>query len=439
MSCRSSVVRVVALLLSVLAGLGGCGGESASTPAGPEPEPVLFWHSMAGDLGKSMRKIVDEFNASHPQTPIEPVYQGGYDLLQQKIRTSVVAGSPPVMAQMYEAWTAYLNRDRGQEAIADLGPHLLEPDFALDDLFPVLLTDGTFDGEFLAIPFNKSFPVLYYNKDLFRAAGLDPEKPPATWAQFAEYGRKLVRDRDGDGRTDVWGWMFAVDPWLYLCQVLQNGGSFVSEDGRSAHLDEAPAIEALQYWIDATKNPGAFALRSTEFEPQNEFVAGTVAMLLTSSVSKSFMKPLIRFDMGMAPIPQGRRKAAILAGTNVGIFRKASERQRQAAWEFLKFFSNTANTTYWAIKTNYIPVRRSALSSKVWKDWVALDPTAAVPISQMEYACYEPRYPEWVDCRKILMQAMTRSLQEGGNAQARLTEANREINQRLARRLGGAR
>ncbi|MBI2945513.1 MAG: ABC transporter substrate-binding protein [Candidatus Wallbacteria bacterium] len=423
-----AVAMVVAGLLA-----GGCGGGGVEPERG-RVQPVVFWHSMAGDLGKTMRVIIEKFNALHPQTPVEAVYQGGYDLLAQKIRTSVVAGQPPVMAQMYEAWTAYLNRDRGQEAILDLRPMLAEPGFDREDVYPVLMEDVTFDGQVLAMPFNKSFPVLYYNRDLFLAAGLDPDRPPATWTEFAEYGRKLTRDTNGDGHNDIWGWSFAVDPWLYLCMVLQNGGTFLSEDGRSANFDRPPAVEALEYWIDACSGPRPFALRSTEFEPQNEYVAGKVAMVLTSSVSKAFMKPMIRFDMGMAPIPQGARHASIVAGTNVGIFRKASPEQQRAAWEFIQFFSATENTTFWAIKTNYIPVRRSATKSKVWTEWLKLDPTAGVAIRQMESATFEPRFPEWVDCRKVLSQAMTQALQERGNARERLAAANKEINAKLARR-----
>src|SRR5207302_76414 len=141
---------------------------------------------------------------------------------------------------------------------------------------------------------------------------LDPEKPPRTWQEFAEYGRKLTRDTNRDGKPELWGWSFSVDPWIFLCQVLQNGGTFLSEDGRKAHLDEPPAVDALQFWIDATRGPGVFAYRALDFEPQNEFQAGKVAMILTSSVSKTFMKPMVRFDMGMAPIPQGPHKAAIM-------------------------------------------------------------------------------------------------------------------------------
>ncbi len=425
--------HAVALLLSLLL-VTGCGGSSGkSLPAGARP--VRLWHSMAGDLGKTMQVIVDKFNARHPMTPIVPVYQGGYDMLSQKIRTAVVAGQPPEMAQMYEAWTAFLNRDAGQEAVASLSPLLESPGFQKDDVFQVLRDDVTFDGHVLALPFNKSFPVMYYNKDLFAEAGLDPEKPPATWEEFTEYGRKLTKDTNGDGRIDQWGWSFVPDAWIYLCKVLQNGGEFLNESRTRARFDEQPAVDALQLFVDAIKGPNPYAYPSTEFEPQNEYVAGKVAMVISSSVSKSFMKPLIRFDMGLAPIPQGPKMAAIVSGTNVGIFRKAPEDLQKVAAEFLQFFTNTENTTYWSIKTNYIPVRHSATESQTWKEWVALDPTAGVAIKQMEYASFEPRFPEWVDCRKIINQAMSNAFQDRGNVAKHLATANTRINLTLARRM----
>ncbi|MBI3893858.1 MAG: extracellular solute-binding protein, partial [Candidatus Wallbacteria bacterium] len=133
MAGQLKALGLVAALLAAGLWTGGCGAVSGTATGqgagGKTVEPIVFWHSMAGDLGKAMRTIIDKFNALHPATPIEAVYQGGYDLLQQKIRTSVVAGQPPVMAQMYEAWTAYLNRDRGQEALLPLDGFVTDADF----------------------------------------------------------------------------------------------------------------------------------------------------------------------------------------------------------------------------------------------------------------------------------------------------------------------
>lgn len=428
---RWVATTIIALSLALWAG----GGLTGCRGAKKEQKGVVFWHSMAGQLGKVMQGIIDEFNETHPETPIVPVYQGGYDMLSQKIRAAVLAGEPPDMAQMYEAWTAYLNREKGEEEVLPLNDFIAnDPDFDQEDIFPVLTRNGTFDGQVLAMPFNKSFPVVYYNKEMFSENGLDPEAPPRTWDEFAEIGRKLTKDQDGDGRPEIWGWSFTVDPQIFLCMVLQNGGTILSATGKHVSFDGPPAVKALQWFLDAVHGPQAFAYRSTGYEPQSDFMARKVAMVLSSSVSKSFMKPFARFDMGIAPIPQGKTQASVLAGTNVGIFKRSPPHKQKVAWDFLKFFTNTENTAKWAVKTNYMPVRHSALETDTFRKALEEDPTVIVPISQIDHARFEPRTPQWVDCRKTLNEYLIKAIVSGKDPARWLAQATSDINTRLRRR-----
>jgi ABC-type glycerol-3-phosphate transport system substrate-binding protein len=403
---RSLLAVFVAVLLAASGGCGGGGND------GDDARSVIFWHSMAGDLKAVLESLVEKFNRKGPSHPVVLRYQGEYGQLKTKITNAVQANSPPDMAMMYEAWIAYCNTDKGREAILALDEFIRRDAREVDvaDIYPVYIRDNTFDGKVYSFPFNKSFPVLFYNKELFVKAGLDPARPPATWEEFAAVGRKLTRDTDGDGQKDVWGWAFNVDPWIFECMVLQAGGSLADGDTGIKPLDSPEMLAAIQFYADAIDGPDPYAYRTTGREFQNDFVSQRVAMIITTCVSKPFMIDQIGFEWGMAPLPVGKVNVSIMSGTNIAIFAQAPREKQEVAWKFIKYFTSRDTTAYWAMRTAYVPVRRSAVESKEFQEYMKSDPTPMAAIAQLENATFEPRAQGWVDVRDRLGQALLRSL-----------------------------
>lgn len=421
---RRTLPALAGILLAVALAT-GCGG--------PEPIPegtvrVRFWHAMSGPLAKALHHLVDRFHRDHPGIRIEPVFQGGYAQLSQKINLALMDGSPPDMAQMYEAMIAFCNRS-GETLLPLDGFIAADPELRFDDVFGPFRDTITQGGKVYSLPPTKSFPVLYLNLDMLEAAGFT--RAPETWDELASMGRTLTRDLDGDGRTDQWGWAFVNDPWVFQCMVLQNGGSLLTAEGKSAMGSEA-ARSALAYTLDSVMGPRPFAYRTTGFDHQLDFADGKVAMIIGSSVSRTFMADQITFRLGAAPLPQGKVKASIMAGPNIAIFKGIPEPRQKAAFEFLKFFTSTNATLYWGIATNYIPIRRSAVESEAYRRRVEADPGFAAGIRQMDWAVSEPPLPAWYECRQILSSLMQKVFHEPAAMDRVLGEAVADMDRVLA-------
>ena len=159
-------------------------------PSQGDKVTVVFWHAMGGPLGAVMDDLINRFNASQQKYHIKGVPMGSYDTLAKKILASLVAGEAPDISQNYETLTKKFIKHNKIVCLDDLIGS--DPTNIKDDIIPVLLRNNTFNGKLYSFPFNKSVPVLYYNKDLFRKAGLDPDRPPETLTELASYSHHIA-------------------------------------------------------------------------------------------------------------------------------------------------------------------------------------------------------------------------------------------------------
>jgi len=187
----------VALALAMAACGGSAGGGGAPTTSAQLPAldhhvTVNFWHAMAGGSQKpTLEAITNAFNSSQSNVTVQLQVYPDYATLLQKTLAALAAGNPPDMAQCYENWAAKYNQSK---ALADLSPYINAKDGLsqsdLTDVWPSMLNDAKLSGTFYMFPFNKSDSVIYYNAEMFKAAGID--RPPATWDEFAADAKKLT-------------------------------------------------------------------------------------------------------------------------------------------------------------------------------------------------------------------------------------------------------
>lgn len=387
--------RAAAALLAL--GLVSCGG-GGDGDAGASGEPLRFWHAMGGPLGRSLEQLVADYNtgAAHP---VENVSMGQYEALSQKIMAAVAAGGPPDLAQCYEAWTANLVANGSivpfDGFLEDSAGRALRAD--LVDVFASASEQG---GKLWSFPFNKSVRCLYYNRDHFREAGLDPDRPPRTWAEYREYARRLTVDADGDGRPERFGFASQITASMFENLIVQNGGSLLSGDETRVAFDSPEGLEALEFMADLLVRDGT-SLVSSGFEYQNEFLAGKVAMIEGSSVTLAFLEGKYSFALGVAALPAGKKDTQLVAGTDVVIFATDPARQRDA-FEFVRWFTDTPQTARWAAETGYLPVRRSALEHPVLTARMDAVPGLRDALGQLARATPQPKAPGWYAGRTIL-------------------------------------
>ncbi len=368
---------------------------------------IRFWHAMGGPLGEVLNDLIDEFNATHPGIFVKSESMGSYDALKQKILASIMAGNQPDLAQAYEAWISTL---LGGDALVDLGE--LDPGFAgeLEDFFPILVENSYYDGRLMSLPFNKSIPVLYYNKDLFRRAGLDPERPPRTWEEFSAACRELTRDLTGDGKPNQWGFKFTDHATYFECLLVQNGGEIYHPADQSMLFASPQGQEALQYLVDLVRKHRIADFYLSGYQHQVDFAAGETAMIVASCVSRTFMRRQLKFDWGIAPLPANRRRGTLVYGTNIVIFARSSPRRQAAAWKFITWFTNPENSARWALRTGYVPVRKSSLDLEIMQAEFRDRPDSLVPVEELDWAFFEPRMALWLQIREYLGNAVKASL-----------------------------
>ena len=404
---KASTVFLIWVLVALVI-LGGC-GRRKSTEGVVE---VTFWHGMGGPLGRVLNQLVDEFNETHDDIYINSISMGRYTALSQKIMAAVAAGKPPTMAQAYENWTIELILSKSIIPIQDLidGPQGLSQE-SLDDILPVFIENNQWDGVIWSFPFNKSVRALYYNKDLFEASGLDPAVPPRTWDDYIGFSRRITRDDDGDGYPEVWGTAGQVTVWMFGNLMLQDGGDWLDETGERVAFNSPHGVAALNFQRDLLVGDTGFI--TAGFEYQNDFLAGKVGMIEGSTVSVAFMKDKYDFGLGIAPLPEGRMPGCTIAGTNVVIFEDVPEEEQRAAWEFIKWFTDTEQTAKWSAGTFYVPVRRSALETELLRQRFADYPGLYEAYGQLEYASFEPKIAGWYAGRRYLAERAIESVLRG--------------------------
>jgi multiple sugar transport system substrate-binding protein len=426
------------LALCCLLAFAACGRRGGETG----PVRVTFWHAMGGPLGRVLTSMINEFNTTHPDIEIVSVSMGSYTALSQKIMAAVAAGKPPVMAQAYENWTVELILSGSIVPIQDFfdGPNGLSPE-SLGDILPVFIENNMWDGVVWSFPFNKSVRTLFYNKNLFAESGLDPEHPPRTWDEYLGFARRITKDLDGDGVPDIWGNAGQVNVWMFGNLLLQNGGSFMDSTGLHAAFNGPRGVEALAFMKELLAGDVGFI--ASGFEYQNDFLAGKVGMMEGSTVTLAFIKGKFDFDLGIAALPAGKRHGVTIAGTNVVLFKKASEREQAAAWTFIKWFTDTEQTARWAVGTSYVPVRRSAFQTEILREQFDQHPGLEEAFSQLDYASFEPKVAGWYAGRRYLEEVAIEAVLRG-NADikealdAAASKANAEIARlrRLQEKLG---
>jgi sn-glycerol 3-phosphate transport system substrate-binding protein len=348
-------------------------------------DPVIlrfyFPVGVAGPLARYMGELADKFNSTHPDIIVEPIYSGGYPETLQRALTASKAGNPPDVALLTAAdiWTA-----ADEKIIISLesfvesegGEAFLEP------YFQAFLEDCDVAGGLYAIPFQKSTPIFYYNKDMFREAGLDPDRPPSTWTELKEYATKLVKKEGGN--TVRWGVEIPIDQWLLSAFIMQNGGLVNNQAGTETYLNSPEAIGALEFMRSLVAE-GLMPARRLFGDSSADFVAGTTAMMYNSTGSLTFVRDSATFDWGVAYLPENVRRAVPTGGGQLVIMAGIPVERQKAAWEFIKWMTLPEQAATWSMKTGYVAVRKDAFDVPEMKAYVEGFPFAIVAREQLQF------------------------------------------------------
>jgi len=233
---------------------------------------------------------------------------------------------------------------------------------------------------------------------MFRAAGLDPDKPPRTWDEFADAARKLTQ-KDADGKVTIPGATFAIYGWFFEQFNAVSGGYYAdNENGRAAPATKAtfnsPEGVAILEWWKGLYDEGVMGnLGRRTVDVRNAFMAQQTAMIIESTAT---LRGMIdgsegKFEIGTAFLPRPNEEAfdksgTIIGGASVWILNGRPEEEQQCAWEFVKFLSAPPQQAYWHTMSGYYPIRKAAYEEPLDKEWRAKYPQFQTAIDQLHIA-----------------------------------------------------
>ncbi len=402
-------VLALVLLLTVAAGM-------ATTPAMAQTKLQFYYPvGVAGPLARIIDGYVKEFNQAQPNIQVEPVFAGSYTESYSKILAAIRGGTPPDTAIML---SQNLNDILQQDIVIPLDEHI-QADAAqvkIDDFFPAFMLNSQQGGKVWSIPFQRSTPVMYYSKDAFKEAGLDPQKPPQTWAEMIAMGQKLVK-RDSSGRVTRWGLVIpsagGVDTWLFEALTIASGGLLYDANNTCCKvLLNSPAVEASMQLLrdlgnkDKVSPPGPVDWGTTP----NDFVAGKTAMIYHSTGSLGFIRTNATFEFGTTFLPKNQRYGAPTGGGNFYLFKATPPDRRKAAWEFIKWMTSTDLLARWSIDSGYVAPRKSSWDTPRMKEYTAKYPQATTARDQLQYALAELPVRNIIEVKRAIVTAYQTAL-----------------------------
>lgn len=389
---------------------------------------VEFWHAFSGNNGNAVQELADEFNASQDDYAIVPIYTGNYTEGTQRL-TAAIAGNTAPGLVMLEITRYGLFADRG--ALAPLQPYL---DAAgaelLDRIRPFALEASQYLGESYVLPFNVSTPVLYYNRDAFRAAGLDPDAPPATWDDWLAAAQALTI-RGDDGTVSQWG-MTTPPQWGRWAMTNQAGGGWVDPADNAVQIDSAESIAAYQFAADLVNVHEVASLDAAldEGVAAEYFLSGFAAMEVNSTGGLTRKLADAPFELGVAPLPCNAVCAAPIGGATLGIVATAADDVRDGAWAFMEYATTVENNAFIFARTGYLPIIEGAIEHPMAQEVIAANPEYLVANNQLDIAFARARPPAMPAIRSeepAVWQSVVLGEQTAEEALTEFGEAMREM------------
>ncbi|MEZ5765507.1 MAG: sn-glycerol-3-phosphate ABC transporter substrate-binding protein UgpB [Xanthobacteraceae bacterium] len=350
---------------------------------------IAWWHAMSGELGRQLEKLAEDFNASQPDFRIVPVYKGNYS---ETISASIFAfrsRSQPAIVQVNEVATATMMAAKG----AVYPVHQLMRDqaqtFSSSDYLPgVTAFYSDLSGNMLSFPFNSSTPILYYNKDLFRRAGLKADVAPATWAEVGEAGRRLRVSGVPCGFTTAWPSWINVEnvSALHDVPVATQANGFGGLD-TSLVINNSLIVRHVGQLADWQRTKiFDYGGRATAAEPR--FQTGECGIFIGSSATRADIMKNASFEVGFGPMPywadvKTAPRNTIIGGATLWVLRSRPAREYEGVAQFFAFLSRPEVQAQWHQATGYLPVTRAAYEYSRERGYYDRNPGSAIAVEQV--------------------------------------------------------
>lgn len=426
------VVRLMKFMLLITLLLNACtppaAGVTSIENVRPDGQEVVLWHAYTGAYQTALLSQIDEFNAANPwHIIVVPEYHGDNAQLTRELKTAVANGSTPDLTILppADAWPL-------GNAVVRLQAYVDNPTYGLSaddlaDMFGAML-DTTRDpkrGTLIGFPLGGEGVVLAVNSD--RLAAHNYLLPPNSWPLFSEVCQKTTFDKFGIDATQEpqfdanniiqYGLGFNPRADFATAWMVSRGGSLLSDDGLQTTFNSDEGVKTLQT-LQQTASSNCFYL-TTDADEINDFARGKVAMIfvLTTQLPDVFKAVQARggFRWSVSPVPYGKRDPSLTISGPSWVMLHSSPAKQLAAWLFVKWFSDTAQTVSWSQQTGLLPLRKSAAAGLA--DELASNTGLKVAFDLLAVAKAQPDIPAWGSIAELLVHAVNAAVAGNDPAQ----------------------
>lgn len=376
---------ITALLLSF-----GCGKKQNQNR---NQVTITFWHSFVSSTVPALNELIAEFEKEHPGIKIDAQYVPTGDALIQKLITAIQSHTAPDISWIHSDFTENLVEANAIYKMSDFihGPDSISQS-DLDDIYPALLQYAKWKGTLYSLPMEATDLALLYNKDMFRNAGLDPNKPPQNWDELYADAKKLTLDNNHDGKYEQVGFFLPVYPaagplggwmvWQWLPYLWQAGGNVINKDQTQVLFSSSAGVQALTLWQNIFRDLNLSTFTS-DFDVA--FASKRLAMAMDGPWDLPRFNDLLKnLNWAFAPLPAGPSKQATIVGGEYLTIFKQSEHPKEA-WVFLKWMIKPETQAMWAMKSGYLPIRKAVIKIPAFQDYLKKNPNYKVFVDEMEY------------------------------------------------------
>lgn len=420
------IVAVIAYLALVFV----CWDDSITTS--PDGRTILtFWHTYSDLEEKVLRDIIKDWEAQNPKFAIRPV-RIPFDGHKPKLRTALTVGQGPDMARVDWSFVCELAYKNAVVDLDTLGFDKIRSQYLKAPL------ETTFvNGHYYGIPDQTTCVAMFYNRSLFKEAGLIPKAEedgqpfdvaaeadrvvPKTWEEFIEVGKKLT-----DVSKGQYAFAMLNTLWWNLPFLNSYGARIISEDGKTCVLDNEAAIQAVKMMASLTSEHKieAGAWRPGAISPEQGFVNGKYAMIFMGPWNLAKFKNA-KMDFGVALIPGGTAGSSTnVGGTDVVVFK--SSKYQQECYNFLTFFTNAQNQKRWCMELNQLPINLGAYDLVKFDD-----PYLGMFMEQMKHAGSNPIVKDFGLLEDLVNPEIEAVMSGQKTAEDALKSAARKVQERL--------
>ena len=354
-----------------------------------DPIELQWWHAMTAVNGERVNKIAADFNASQSDYKVVPVFKGSYAETMTGAIAAYRAGNAPHIVQIFEVGTATMMAAKGAvkpvyQLMADAGEQF-DPSAYLPAVTSYYSTP---DGKMLSMPFNSSTPVVYWNKDDFQKAGLDPEKPPKTWPETFEAAKKLRAAGVPCGFTSAWVSWIQIENFSAWHNI-PIGTKANGLEGPDAELtiNNPTVVRHIANLAEAQKDK-SFDYGGRTTEPEGKFISGECGMIQNSIGFYGAVKAGAKFPWGVTELPyypdvKGAPQNSIIGGASLWVMGGKKPEEYKGVAKFFTYLSETPVQAAWHQATGYLPITKAAYEATKASGFYEKNPGTETAIKQM--------------------------------------------------------